>query len=109
MNSSARISRVAALLLFVFVVATPFAPSVPAPVEDHARVPKKLRLYVFDCGIIQGLDAGLFSFKKEELAELRLAVPCYLIVDKKGTLMWDVGVIPDTDFKDDGKPVTEGP
>jgi N-acyl homoserine lactone hydrolase len=37
------------------------------------------------------------------------AVPCYLIVSPKGTLMWDVGVIPDGAFKDDGKPVTQGP
>jgi glyoxylase-like metal-dependent hydrolase (beta-lactamase superfamily II) len=108
MKSSARIWRVAALLLLVLIVSG-LAWQTRATVENHARVPKGLRLYVFDCGIIQGLDPGLFSFKKEELAETKLAVPCYLIVDKQGTLMWDVGVIPDTDFKDDGKPVTEGP
>jgi N-acyl homoserine lactone hydrolase len=76
--------------------------------QHKARAPKTLRLYVFDCGIIQGLDPALFSFKKEELAETKLAVPCYLIVDPKGTLMWDVGVIPDTAFKDDHTPVTQG-
>jgi glyoxylase-like metal-dependent hydrolase (beta-lactamase superfamily II) len=36
-------------------------------------------------------------------------VPCYLVVHPKGTLMWDVGVIPDSAFKGDGKPVTQGP
>jgi N-acyl homoserine lactone hydrolase len=76
--------------------------------EHHPRVPKSLRLYVFDCGVIKGLDPGLFNFKKEDLAETELAVPCYLIVDPKGTLMWDVGAIPDTAFKDDGAPVTQG-
>jgi glyoxylase-like metal-dependent hydrolase (beta-lactamase superfamily II) len=35
-----------------------------------------------------------------------MVVPCYLIVHPKGTLMWDVGVIPDSAFKG-GKPVTE--
>jgi hypothetical protein len=72
------------------------------PQQQHrARPPKTLRLYVFDCGVIKGLDPGLFNFKKDELAETELAVPCYLIVDPKGTLMWDVGAIPDTAFKDD--------
>ncbi len=73
-----------------------------------AERPKSLRLYVFDCGVIKGLDPGLFNFKREELAETELAVPCYLIVHPKGTLMWDVGAIPDTAFKDDHTPVTEG-
>ena len=76
--------------------------------HHRARAPKTLRLYVFDCGVIKGLDPALFNFKKEELAETELAVPCYLIADPKGTLMWDVGVIPDSAFKDDGKPVTQG-
>ncbi len=71
------------------------------------KPPKSVRLYVFDCGVIHDLDPGLFRFKPGELAETRLAVPCYLIVDPKGTLMWDVGVIPDTAFKDDGAPVNE--
>jgi len=72
-----------------------------------AQRPKTLRLYVFDCGVIKGLDPGLFNFKKEELADTELAVPCYLVVDPKGTLMWDVGAIPDTAFLDDHTPVTQ--
>jgi N-acyl homoserine lactone hydrolase len=72
-----------------------------------AQRPKTLRLYVFDCGVIKGLDPGLFNFKKEELAETELAVPCYLVVDPKGTLMWDVGAIPDTAFSGDRTPVIQ--
>lgn len=95
------------LLLAILSVAA--VASTVAQQHHRARAPKTLRLYVFDCGVIKGLDPGLFNFKKEELAETELAVPCYLIVDPKGTLMWDVGVIPDSAFKDDGKPVTQGP
>jgi len=73
-----------------------------------AQRPKELRLYVFDCGVIKGLDPALFNFKKEELADTELAVPCYLVIDPKGTLMWDVGAIPDTAFQDDRTPVTQG-
>src|SRR5271170_3241585 len=75
--------------------------------QQTPKAPKSVRLYVFDCGTIHDLDPGLFGFKKGELAETRLAVPCYLIVDPKGTLMWDVGVIPDTAFNDGGGPVNE--
>ena len=77
--------------------------------QQHRARAKTLRLYVFDCGVIKGLDPGLFNFKKEELAETELVVPCYLIVHPKGTLIWDVGVIPDSALKDDGQPVTQGP
>jgi N-acyl homoserine lactone hydrolase len=63
---------------------------------------------VFDCGVLKGLDPAMFHFTKDQVKTTEMAVPCYLIVDPKGTLMWDVGVIPDTAFKGDGKPVTKG-
>ena len=94
------------LLLATLAIAA--VASTVAQQHHRARTPKTLRLYVFDCGVIKGLDPGLFNFKKDELAETELAVPCYLIADPKGTLMWDVGAIPDTAFKDDHTPVTQG-
>jgi len=102
-NNSSRVSPALVMgLIAIAVVGSALA-------QHHLQKVKSLRLYVFDCGVIKGLDSGLFNFKKEELAETELAVPCYLIVHPKGTLMWDVGVIPDTAFKDDGQPVTQGP
>jgi len=77
--------------------------------QHHLQKVKTLRLYVFDCGMIKGLDPALFNFKREEVATTEFAVPCYLIVHPRGTLVWDVGVIPDSAFKDDGQPVTQGP
>ena len=73
--------------------------------QHHPQAPKELRLYVFDCGVVNGLDPAGFNFKKGELANTELAVPCYLIVDPMGTLMWDVGAIPDRAFKEDHAPV----
>ena len=35
-----------------------------------------------------------------------MVVPCYLVAHPKGVLLWDAGVIPDTAFKPDGKPVS---
>lgn len=71
------------------------------------RTPKTIRLYVFDCGVIKGLDAGFFGLTKDLVKTTDLAVPCYLVVDPKGTLIWDTGCIPDTAFKPDGNPVTQ--
>jgi N-acyl homoserine lactone hydrolase len=76
--------------------------------QQRPRPPSTPRLYVFDCGDIKGLDPALFRFKKEELAETDFVVTCYLVAHPRGTLMWDVGVIPDSAFKADGAPVVEG-
>jgi len=58
--------------------------------------PKSPRLYIFDCGVIKGLGVDLFGFKAGEVPPRDFFVPCYLVVHPKGTLMWDVGVIPDS-------------
>jgi glyoxylase-like metal-dependent hydrolase (beta-lactamase superfamily II) len=108
MTGSVKFSRTIAILSIAFLAMVAAVVSARAQ-QPHPEVPKSLRLYVFDCGVIKGLDPALFNFKREEVKSTDFAVPCYLIVDPKGTLMWDVGVIPDTAFKDDGKPVTQGP
>jgi len=94
--------------VFLSAVAVLFlAQDVPAQPRRPAP-PKTPRLYVFDCGSIKGLSPATFGFTKEQLATTDFAVTCYLIVHPKGTLMWDVGVIPDGAFKGDGSPVTQG-
>jgi glyoxylase-like metal-dependent hydrolase (beta-lactamase superfamily II) len=37
-----------------------------------------------------------------------MSVPCFLVAHPKGTMMWDVGVVPDSDFKGDGSAVSQG-
>lgn len=85
------------------------APAVLAAQVHKPAPPKTPRLYVFDCGAIKGLSPATFGFTKEQLATTDFAVTCYLIAHPKGTLMWDVGVVPDSAFKGDGAPVTQGP
>lgn len=75
--------------------------------QTRPKPPKSVRLYVFDNGVIKGLDPATFHFKKEELATTDMVVCSYLIVHPKGTLMWDTGAIPDADLKADGSPVTQ--
>src|SRR4051812_40864986 len=89
-------------------VAAALAGSSAGLAQGRAKPPASTRLYIFDCGVIKGLGVELFGFKKDEVPIRDFFVPCYLVVHPKGTLMWDVGVIPDAAFKGDGAPVTEG-
>src|ERR1019366_2802624 len=60
---------------------------------------QNVRLYVFDNGVLQGLDPAAFHFKKEEVAVADMVCASYLIVHPKGTLLWDSGVIADSDIE----------
>ncbi len=64
--------------------------------QTKPKPPKSVHLYVFDCGLLTMSAPSTFGFTKEEVGEKQpFAVPCYMVVHPKGTLMWDVGVIPD--------------
>jgi glyoxylase-like metal-dependent hydrolase (beta-lactamase superfamily II) len=68
----------------------------------------RLRLYVLDCGTIAPMDPALFGMKPGEIKrEVSFVTPCYLIVHPKGTLVWDVGQVPDQDIPDDGTEVVQ--
>jgi N-acyl homoserine lactone hydrolase len=84
-----------------FVAAVPEAQS-PRPSVSSPRI------YVFDAGNIRGLDPKLFNFTREELKEVDFVNIAYLVVHPKGTLMFDTGAVPDSHFKADGAPITEG-
>lgn len=73
-----------------------------------AAAPKKLRLYILDCGTIAAMDPKLFGLTPEEVGRQDGFVsPCYLIVHPKGTLIWEVGQVPDQDIPDDGTEVVQ--
>ena len=54
-------------------------------------------MYVFDCGMLTISTEGVtrYHVTPAEVGETRMPVPCFLVAHPKGTLMWDVGVIPD--------------
>ena len=92
----------------VLAIATLTVWFVGAPQTTLAAPPAKLRLYVLDCGTIAPMDPTLFGLKAEEVGrEVTFVTPCYLIVHPKGTLIWDVGQVPDQDIPDDGTEVVE--
>lgn len=74
--------------------------------QRKAPSPSSVRLYVFDCGSLNIPDTSPYQLKKEELATAYMAVPCFLVAHPKGTLMWDVGAVPDSSFKPGGGPAT---
>ena len=81
------------------------APSAMAQ-QRTAQPPKTVRLYVFDCGSLNIPDTSPYQLKKEELATTYMAIPCFLVAHPKGTMMWDVGAVPDSDFKAGNLPAT---
>jgi glyoxylase-like metal-dependent hydrolase (beta-lactamase superfamily II) len=67
------------------------------------------RLYILDCGTISPMDPALFGLKKEEIkGDASFVSPCYLVVHPRGTLVWDVGQVPDAKIRDDGTEAVEG-
>jgi glyoxylase-like metal-dependent hydrolase (beta-lactamase superfamily II) len=83
------------------------AAGVPAAAQPHrAAAVKSLRLFVFDCGGLKIGDPARYHLKPEEMSTTDMSVACFLIAHPKGTLMWDVGVIPDSSFKPGGAPLT---
>ena len=64
-------------------------------------VPRAMRLYVLDCGMLNISREGVerYHVTTAEVGETRMPVPCFLVAHPKGTLMWDVGVIPDDDVE----------
>jgi N-acyl homoserine lactone hydrolase len=87
---------------FVFVIVC--GVMVPLPAQKIAAPVNSLRVYLFDCGLIKGENPAEYGLNKGDVKNTDMVVPCYLIVHPKGTLMWDVGLIPDSAFKGD-KPV----
>jgi N-acyl homoserine lactone hydrolase len=73
------------------------------PAATAAAAVTTPRLYILDCGTIAPMDPKLFGLTKEEIkGDASFVSPCYLVVHPKGTLIWDVGQVPDADIKDDG-------
>src|SRR5262249_24602910 len=77
--------------------------------QNRAATPTSVRLYIFDCGTIGSMNPASYDLKAEEIkGSLDFITPCYLVVHPRGTLMWDVGQIPDANFPADGSTAKQG-
>ena len=79
-------------LMLVAILAT----SPAGMAQQRAQPPSSVRLYVFDCGRLDIPDVTPYQLKKEDMATTVMSVPCFLVAHPKGTLMWDVGAVPDS-------------
>ena len=90
------------LRLFAAIVVASISISTTAVAAAPPKVTSP-RLFILDCGTIAPMDPKLFSLEKSEIkGDASFVSPCYLVVHPKGTLIWDVGQVPDDHIKDDG-------
>src|SRR5499427_10687110 len=76
-----------------------FSTTPRAAPQEGAKKPtvSSPRLYVFDCGYFFPRDnaPAAYQLQREQVADTRMSVPCFLVAHPRGTLLWDLGVIPD--------------
>src|SRR2546427_10177520 len=83
-------------------------PLATAQQTGRPQPPKSVRLYILDCGQITGGGETAFGFQPGQLATTEMFTPRYLIAHPQGTLMWDTGEIPDSNFNAPGPATQEG-
>lgn len=67
------------------------------------------RLYVMDCGMITAMNPQSYGLTAEEITGSGdFFTPCYMVEHPEGTLVWDLGQIPDADFPEDGSMAEAG-
>ena len=94
--------QVSALYALVAALGTLIAPVGTYAVQQRPEPPKSPRLYVFDCGTLEG-DPARFNLKREEMVTSDMSVSCYLVVHPNGALMWDTGAVPDIEVKSENQ------
>jgi glyoxylase-like metal-dependent hydrolase (beta-lactamase superfamily II) len=90
--------RQRALVVLILGLSVSFGHALDAQAPaSRPAPPTTTRLYVLDCGMLTMSAEGVarYHVTAAEAGETRMPVPCYLVAHPKGTLMWDVGVIPD--------------
>jgi N-acyl homoserine lactone hydrolase len=81
----------------------------PATTQSPPQV-QSVRLYIFDCGVLKRGEPTSYGLTRSQVGSTDFADPCYLVVHPRGTLLWDVGIIPDDQIRPGGveQPVAKG-
>lgn len=67
------------------------------------------RLYVLDCGVLVRGEPRAYNLTTEQVGgNTNFSDACYLVVHPKGTLLWDVGIIPDAQITPGGVEIQTG-
>src|SRR5712691_3517862 len=91
----------AAVGIVCFVFGTVAAGAGAGQPAAPARV-RSVRLYVFDCGVLKRGEPTAYGLTRAQVGSTDFSDPCYLVVHPRGTLLWDVGIIPDDQIKPGG-------
>ena len=85
------------------------AGAAPAIAQSPPQV-QSVRLYIFDCGVLKRGEPTSYGLTRSQVGSTDFADPCYLVVHPRGTLLWDVGIIPDDQIRPGGveQPVAKG-
>ncbi len=67
-----------------------------------------VRLYVFDCGVLVRGEPTAYGLTKAQVGDTNFADACYLVAHPKGTLLWDVGIVPDAQITPGGVNIPVG-
>jgi glyoxylase-like metal-dependent hydrolase (beta-lactamase superfamily II) len=97
---AAHIGWTAALATAVLILAGGIASSIL-----HAQQPprvRSVRLYVFDCGVLKRGEPTAYNLTRDQVGSTDFSDACYLVAHPRGTLLWDVGIIPDDQIKPGG-------
>jgi glyoxylase-like metal-dependent hydrolase (beta-lactamase superfamily II) len=78
------------------------APVATQAMQPRPQPPKSPRLYVFDCGTLEG-DPARFNLTRKEMTTTDMSVACYLVVHPRGALIWDAGAVPDLEVKSENQ------
>ncbi|MEP7304057.1 MAG: N-acyl homoserine lactonase family protein [Acidobacteriota bacterium] len=81
----------------------------PANAQSRPQV-QSVRLYVFDCGVLKRGEPTSYGLTRSQVGSTDFSDPCYLVVHPRGTMLWDVGIIPDDQITPGGveQPVAKG-
>jgi N-acyl homoserine lactone hydrolase len=98
----ARLGRAGLFVLLAVVGVVPFAePQSPPQV-------KSVRLYVIDCGVLVRGEPTAYNLTREQVGDTNFSDACYLVVHPSGTLLWDLGIIPDSQIPPGGIEIPAG-
>lgn len=97
---------------FLLGVTTLLALAQTVPQAQKSNAPptvKAPRLYVFDCGVLVRGEPRAYNLTAEQVGgNTNFSDACFLVVHPKGTLLWDVGIIPDAQITPGGVEIQTG-
>ena len=96
----AHIGWTAPLATAVVILAGAFTSSA-LHAQQPPRVPS-VRLYIFDCGVLKRGEPTAYNLTRDQVGSTDFSDACYLVAHPRGTLLWDVGIIPDDQIKPGG-------